>query len=118
MEARLLPLTLFVSVADVMRVLFCSRSTAYTHLRRAAGRPQGSHGLLRVSAHHWEKYISEVFSCGSSGEAKPGTGSFTAPPANEYNAAPDATTTTRPKEKSVTGNGAPTLRLTQPRRRP
>src|SRR5229473_1150345 len=116
MEGRVLPLTLFVSVADVERVLGCSRSTAYIHLRRVAKRPRGSHGLLRVSAHDWEKYINEVFSCGSSSEAKPGTASTTTQPANEFSAARNVTTTVRPKEKSATGNGTPILRPTQPRR--
>ncbi len=45
-ERRKLPLTVFVSVSDVQRALGCSRSAAYEHLRRAAGREQGVRGLL------------------------------------------------------------------------
>src|SRR5258708_35696829 len=107
MAGRVLPLTVFVSVADVVRVLGSSRSTAYILLRRAAKRPRGTHGLLRVSAHDWESYINEVFSCGSSGEARPGMGSTTTQPASEFSAARNVTTTVRPKEKSATGNGTP-----------
>ena len=63
---RELPLTLFVSVDDVRRALDCSRSLAYEHLRRAAGRAPGERGLLRVSVARWECYIREVYPCDSS----------------------------------------------------
>lgn len=52
-------LTFWVAVSDVMEALACGRSTAYEHLRRAAGRRRGERGLLRVAAPVWERYAAE-----------------------------------------------------------
>lgn len=57
--ARVLPITIFVSVEDVIAALRCSRSLAYDHLRRASGRPAGTRGLLRVPSLRWEDYLRE-----------------------------------------------------------
>src|SRR5258708_21045422 len=65
---RVVPLTIWVGVKDVMHALGCSRSTAYEHLRRASGRSSGRRGLLRVEANVWERYAKEVFGCGSTSE--------------------------------------------------
>src|SRR5215472_12003835 len=65
-------LTAFVRVKDVMRALGCSRSLAYEHLRRAAQRVPGSRGLLRVPGRVWEKYVLEVYRCGSTSVVEPG----------------------------------------------
>lgn len=61
MIARVLPLTVYVAAADVQRALGCSRSLAYWHLARAAGRVEGSRGLLRVPLHTWEEYARRTF---------------------------------------------------------
>jgi hypothetical protein len=47
-KLRLGRLTMWVAAPEVRRALGCSRSLAYEHLRRAAGRPAGVRGLLRV----------------------------------------------------------------------
>jgi hypothetical protein len=60
MTARVLPITVFVSVDDVVAALGCSRSTAYEHLRRAARREAGARGLLRVPVAVWEDYLRET----------------------------------------------------------
>ena len=57
MTARVLPITVFVSAADVMRALGCSKTVAYEHLRRAARRAPGTRGLLRVPVAVWEDYL-------------------------------------------------------------
>ena len=60
MSARILDLEAFVCAADVVAQLGCARSTAYEHLRRAARRPPGSRGLLRVRASVWDRYVSRL----------------------------------------------------------
>ena len=52
-------ITYWVAVSDVARALGCGRTTAYAHLRRAAGRRPGDRGLLRVPAPIWERYAAE-----------------------------------------------------------
>lgn len=52
-------ITYWVAVSDVARALGCGRTTAYAHLRRAAGRRPGDRGLLRVPAPVWERYAAE-----------------------------------------------------------
>ena len=54
-------LTLFVCAKDVMRVLSCSQSAAYRHLRVAAGKTGSSRAMLRVSVAAWEQYAATVF---------------------------------------------------------
>jgi len=81
--ARRSSITEFIDAGDVAHALKVSRSTAYEHLRRAAGRPPGSRGLLRVPVRVWERYVKEVFEWPSSGSAarsiRPST---TTPPAS------------------------------------
>jgi hypothetical protein len=60
-DRRVVPITVFVGVDDVVRAIGCSRSTAYTFLREAAGRSPGERGLLRVSALVWEHYAGARF---------------------------------------------------------
>ncbi len=60
---RVVPLTIWVGVKDVIRALGCSKSCAYEHLRRASGRSSGRRGLLRVEANVWERYAKEAFGC-------------------------------------------------------
>src|SRR5229473_3793052 len=80
-------LTAFVRVKDVMRALGCSRSLAYELLRRAAGRTSGTRGLLRVPVLVWERFVLEVYRCGSSsagefggaGTSKTGSGASALP---------------------------------------
>ncbi len=54
-NSREVVMTAFIRAKDVQRALGCSRSLAYEHLRRAAGRTGDQLGLLRVSASDWEK---------------------------------------------------------------
>lgn len=58
--ARVLELTRFVSVADVVQVLRCPRSTAYEHMNRAWPRAPGSRGLRRIPMIAWEDYLRGV----------------------------------------------------------
>jgi hypothetical protein len=60
---RNLALTKFVSANDVQRVLGCSKSHAYEHLRRATGKT--GRGLLRASVEVWEAYARSMFGGGS-----------------------------------------------------
>ena len=52
--------TVWVAAVDVMRLLGCSRSAAYRHLRRAAGRGRGTRRILRVSVEMWEQYAAAL----------------------------------------------------------
>jgi hypothetical protein len=61
-DPGVVPITVFVGVADVMRAIGCSRSQAYVYLREAAGRKRGQQGLLRVPVLVWERYASGRFS--------------------------------------------------------
>ena len=60
-DPRVVPITVFVGVDDVVRAIGCSRSQAYTYLREATGRKSGERGLLRVSALVWERYVGARF---------------------------------------------------------
>jgi hypothetical protein len=60
-------LTKFVSANDVQRVLGCSKSHAYEHLRRATGKTGG--GLLRASVEVWEAYARSMFGGGTAAGA-------------------------------------------------
>ena len=62
MTAKVFAITQFVTVADVQEALQCSRTTAYEHLRRAAGRKAGDRGMLRVAVRTWERYVAQAFS--------------------------------------------------------
>src|SRR5512138_3110479 len=94
-ERRRMPMTVFVSVTEVRRALGCSRSVAYDHLRRAAGRAPGVRGLLRVPLRIWEGYIAEVFACGSSSAGASGTPRSTRTDGGS-SSPPTAMTDTRP----------------------
>ena len=61
MNGKVIAITQFVTAADVMQALQCSRSTAYEHLRRAAGRLPGDRGMLRVAMATWERYAERTF---------------------------------------------------------
>ncbi len=50
------PITGFVSYRDVMEAIRCSKSAAYRHLRKAVGRPNGTHKALRAPVDMWERY--------------------------------------------------------------
>lgn len=64
---RAAPITFWLAVDDVIHALGCSRTKAYEHLRRAAGRRPGERGLLRVPAPVWERYAFEHFGKGAQG---------------------------------------------------
>lgn len=59
-ESDRLPLTQWVSAKDVQKALSCSRTLAYEYLRRAARRPFGTRGLLRVPVDVWEAYARQT----------------------------------------------------------
>src|SRR6266849_8373613 len=107
-------LTAFVRVKDVMRALGCSRSLAYELLRRAARRTPGTRGLLRVPVLVWERFVLEVYRCGSSsagefggvGTSKTGSATF---------APPSAATRKRPNSSPEIGSETSPIRVTQPR---
>jgi len=58
---RDITITIYVTVKEVQRAIGCSRSAAYEHLRKAAGRDKGKRGMLRVPVDRWERYASETF---------------------------------------------------------
>ena len=60
-------------LGEAMQALGCSRSTAYEHLRRAAGRIEATGRLLRVPVEVWEHYVKENFSCSSTSAVTSGT---------------------------------------------
>src|SRR6266852_3177668 len=114
MTSRDFPLTAFVRVKDVMRALGCSRSLAYEHLRRAAQRTPGARGLLRVPVRVWEKYVLEVYRCGSSSVGESG-GVGTTTMGSAAIAPPNAGTSRLRSSLPETGNETPLIRITQPR---
>src|SRR5215469_5971275 len=107
-------LTAFVRVKDVMRALGCSRSLAYELLRRAAKRTSGTRGLLRVPVLVWERFVLEVYRCGSSSVVESG-GPGTLKMDSDAGAPPSAMTRKRPNWSPATGNETPQIRITQPR---
>jgi len=111
-----LPITMFVSPADVMRALACSRSLAYEHLRRAARRERGVRGLLRVPVDVWERYAAEVFGCGSSGEARSGTAGSSRT-AYASSGRRSATTAALQRLARASSSETPPIPLSQPRAR-
>jgi len=112
-ERRLSLVPMFVSAVEVRRSLGCSRSLAYEHLRRAAGREPGARGLLRVPLDVWERY--EVLSCsGSSGVAASGTAGSTRTAG--ASPAPRGAAIARPPSASPgSGSATPPIPITQPR---
>src|SRR5216684_2589735 len=107
-------LTAFVRVKDVMRALGCSRSLAYELLRRAAGRTSGTRGLLRVPVLVWERFVLEVYRCGSTSVVEPG-GAGTSRTDNGRFAQRGAETRRLPSSSPETGSATPPIRVTQPR---
>src|SRR5215472_16893184 len=107
-------LTAFVRVKDVMRALGCSRSLAYELLRRAAKRAPGSQGLLRVPVLVWERFVLEVYRCGSSSVAESG-GAGTTKTGGVSIAQPNPETSKRPNSLPATGRETPPIRIAQPR---
>jgi hypothetical protein len=53
--------TQWICASDVQRLLGCSRSSAYRHLRAASGRHRGEAKLLRVPLAKWEQYAEDTF---------------------------------------------------------
>jgi len=60
---RVVPITIFIGVGDVIRALGCCRAKAYQLLREAAGRNRGERGMLRVPVYVWEQFIQEKLAC-------------------------------------------------------
>lgn len=56
-KARRAGLEPYVGARDVVAQLGCSETVAYEHLRRAARRPSGARGLLRVKQSAWTRYL-------------------------------------------------------------
>src|SRR5262245_20245609 len=111
-------LTEFVTPADVQRVLQCSRSTAYEHLRRASGRPPEQRGLLRVPVRTWERYIREHFEWQTSTRAtgaNTGAQSSTIGMAGVTSAQPSARTKGPLKLLLTASSAKPKIPITQPR---
>src|SRR5215471_17157516 len=106
-------LTAFVRVKDVMRALGCSRSLAYELLRRAAKRTPGSRGLLRVPVLVWERFVLEVYRCGSSSVDSDGAG--TSKMASAASARPTETTRNPASSPRAANNETPQIRITKPR---
>src|SRR5215472_1833886 len=102
-------LTAFVRVKDVMRALGCSRSLAYELLRRAAKRTPGSRGLLRVPVLVWERFVLEVYRCGSSSAVESG-GAGTSRTGGGTCAPPSAATRRQRNSLPETGNETPPIR--------
>src|SRR6266540_1447409 len=107
--SRVLPLTRFVSVADVLEAVGCSRSKAFALLRDCAVRyglrkPE-QRGMLRVSLNVWERYTADVLGWNESsggatrtaGPKVPGTPGTTNPVANAASALPASKTARRPR---------------------
>jgi hypothetical protein len=106
-------LTAFVRVKDVMRALGCSRSLAYELLRRAAKRTPGTGGLLRVPVLIWERFVLEVYRCGSSVVDYAGAG--TSKISGAAGARPSGATRKTASSSRPAGNETPQIRITQPR---
>jgi hypothetical protein len=105
--ARVLPIAVYVSAEDVRAALGCSRSLAYWHLARAAGREPGARGLLRVSVATWENYARKTF--------EGGEGATRAAPPARTKAAPAAPSA--PVLRLVGGRTATRIPPTEPRTR-
>jgi hypothetical protein len=56
-----LPLTKWVTAADVMEAVGCSRSAAYEYLHRAAGTGVRTGRAVRVTVEQWERYARVEF---------------------------------------------------------
>src|ERR1035438_5621541 len=122
-SSRVLPLTLFVGVDDVMRALDCSRSKAYALLREAAGRRLGGRGMRRVPAFVWETFIREKLQCQApldrglrDGDA-PGTERSTSG-ASVTSGRRSAPTERPPRRSSRSGNVTVLIPIVRPRTRP
>ena len=49
-----------LTVENVMRMLVCSRSSAYEHMNRALGRTERSGSMLRVRLDVFESYVAHT----------------------------------------------------------
>ena len=122
MNARVIPITVFVCAADVERAVGCSRSAAYDHLRRASGRAPGARGMLRVSIATWESYAektwgTEVRAVGSSDVVASGTRTFTPTKTAKGGASksPRGALIAQPRRPSIANsNGMPPIPITRP----
>jgi hypothetical protein len=112
---RVVPVTVFVSAVDVMRALGCSRSKAYEHLRRAAGRKPGLRSLLRVSVEVWESYVTEEFGCDSTSEGRRGGAGSTIRRETGSGRARTARTRAPQTPSHASSNATPRIRITLPR---
>src|SRR4051812_42220735 len=114
---RVLELTRFVGVGDVVAAVGCSQRSAYrmmTEAAKQAGLPGKQHGLKRLPQLVWERYAAQRFGCPSpasvavTGMASPASMAFPVrsnPPA--------ARTGRRQKAFSGSGNGTPQIRTVQ-----
>src|ERR1043165_7378279 len=57
---REIPVGPMLTVENVMRMLVCSRSSAYEHMNRALGRTQRSGSMLRVRLDVFESYVAQT----------------------------------------------------------
>ncbi len=90
-------------VANVMKRLVCSRSTAYEHMNRALGRAEQPGSLLRVPLDVFESYLAnELRLAGLRPQQAP------RPPP------PIARLAVEPVESRSSSTGAPTIRVARP----
>lgn len=112
-------ITQFIDASDVQRALKCSRSKAYEHLRRAAGRGPNERGMLRVPARLWERYVKEIFEWHGSGSARvSGKSSITTEMVGVGSRAPSAPTSRQPRLLVVESSERPKIPIPRPRTRP
>jgi len=112
-------ITQFVDASDVQQSLKCSRSKAYEHLRRAAGRRPSERGMLRVPARLWERYVKETFEWHGTESAKvSGRSSTTIEMVGVDSGAPDARTSGQLKLLEGGSNEKPKIPIPRPRTRP
>jgi len=57
-EERRIPVVPLLTVKNVMRLLVCSRSSAYEHMNRALCRSERPGSLLRVPLDVFEAYVA------------------------------------------------------------
>jgi hypothetical protein len=96
-----------LTVANVMKLLVCSRSSAYEHMNRALGRTERPGRLLRVPLDVFESYIAKTLGL---------TAPVVIPPApiERRSAGLSEAPATLPRS---TSSGAPAIRVAQPPRR-
>src|SRR5687767_13333103 len=113
-NSREMVLTAFIRAKDVVKALGCSKSTAYAHLRRAAGRVDGDRTLLRVPLSLWEQYLRKAFPCDSSSGEEIGTAGSTK--VAFASKGPRAVMTAkRPRSSPDSGSLMPRIPITRPR---